>query len=43
VNGALTRFRKIKIDRLRFYIDSDNSPKIEVLDEKGEIIKNILE
>jgi len=34
---------KFGIDRLRFYIDSDNSPKIEVLDEKGEIIKNILE
>ena len=34
---------KYGIDRLRFYIDSDNSPKIEVLDEKGEIIKNILD
>ena len=33
---------KFGIDRLRFYIDSDNSPKIEVLDEKGTIIKNIL-
>jgi len=31
------------IDRLRFYVDSDNSPKIEVLDEKGKVIKNILE
>ena len=30
------------IDRLRFYVDSDNSPKIEVLDEKGKVIKNIL-
>lgn len=34
---------KYGIDRLRFYIDSSNSPKIEVLDEKGEIIKNILD
>ncbi len=33
---------KYGIDRLRFYVDSDNSPKIEVLDEKGKIIKNIL-
>lgn len=34
---------KYGIDRLRFYVDSDNSPKIEVLDEKGKIIKNILD
>lgn len=34
---------KSGVDRLRFYIDSDNSPKIEVLDEKGEIITNILD
>jgi len=33
---------KYGIDRLRFYIDADNSPKIEVLDEEGKIIKNIL-
>ena len=30
-------------DRLRFYIDSNNSPKIEVLNEKGEIINNFLD
>ncbi|MCO4822759.1 MAG: hypothetical protein KC469_11875 [Flavobacteriaceae bacterium] len=30
-------------DRLRFYVDSNNSPKIEVLNENGEIINNILE
>ena len=30
------------IDRLRFYVDSDNAPKIEILDEEGKIIKNIL-
>ena len=29
-------------DRLRLYIDSNDSPRIEVLDEKGELIKNIL-
>jgi hypothetical protein len=34
---------KSGVDRLRFYIDSDNSPKIEVLDETGEIIRNILD
>jgi hypothetical protein len=32
---------KYGIDRLRFYVDSDNSPKIEVLDEKGKIIKSL--
>jgi hypothetical protein len=32
---------KYGIDRLRFYVDSDNSPKIEVLDEKGKIIKTL--
>lgn len=30
------------VDRLRFYVDADNSPRIEVLDEKGQLIKNIL-
>ncbi len=30
-------------DRLRFYIDSDNAPRIEVLNEKGEVIKDIIE
>ena len=30
------------IERLRFYVDSSNSPKIEVLDEKGKVIRNIL-
>ncbi|MDT0554126.1 hypothetical protein [Urechidicola vernalis] len=34
---------KSGIDRLRLYIDSNDSPKIEVLDEKGNIINNILE
>ena len=34
---------KSGIDRLRLYIDSNDSPKIEVLDEKGVIIKDILE
>lgn len=29
-------------DRLRFYIDSDNIPKLEVLDENGKLIKDIL-
>ena len=33
---------KYGTDRLRFYVDSDNSPKIELLDEKGRIIKDIL-
>ena len=30
-------------DRLRFYVDSTNSPRIEILDEAGNLIKNILE
>jgi hypothetical protein len=34
---------KYGVDRLRFYIDTDNSPKIEVLDEEGKIIKNIID
>lgn len=29
-------------DRLRLYIDESNSPKIEVLDENGDMIKDIL-
>ena len=34
---------KYGIDRLRFYIDEFNTPKIELLDEKGKVIKNVLE
>jgi len=34
---------KYGIDRLRFYIDSNNSPKIEFLDENGKLIKDLLE
>lgn len=30
------------IDRMRFYLDSANIPKIEILDEKGKVIKDIL-
>ena len=28
------------IDRLRIYVDSSNQPKIEVLDEKGDVLKD---
>ena len=31
------------IDRMRLYIDSNNLPKLEVLDEKGELIKDVIE
>ena len=31
------------IERLRFYIDAENNPKIELLDENGNLVKNILE
>jgi hypothetical protein len=30
-------------ERIRFYIDSNNSPKLELLDEKGELIKDVLD
>lgn len=30
------------IERMRLYIDSDNSPKLEVLNEKGEVIKDVI-
>jgi len=29
-------------ERLRVYVDSNNNPKIEVLDEKGKVVKNFL-
>lgn len=31
------------VDRLRLYIDSNNSPKLEVLDDKGAVIKEVIE
>lgn len=31
------------VDRMRLYIDPNNLPKLEVLDEKGELIKDILD
>lgn len=31
------------VDRIRLYIDPNNLPKLEVLDEKGELIKDILD
>ena len=34
---------KSGIDRMRLYIDANDSPKIEILNEKGELIKNILD
>ena len=34
---------KYGVDRLRFYIDANNLPKIEVLDAEGKVIKNILD
>ena len=33
---------KYGIDRLRFYIDSNNTPKIELLNKEGEVIKDVL-
>lgn len=30
------------VDRMRLYIDSNNLPKLEVLDEQGEIIKDFI-
>lgn len=33
---------KFGTDRLRLYVDSSNTPKIEVLDETGKVIKSIL-
>lgn len=30
-------------DRMRLYIDANNTPKLEVLDEKGEVIKDVIE
>lgn len=33
---------KYGVDRLRFYIDVDNSPRIEVLNQDGKVIKNLL-
>lgn len=30
------------VDRLRIYVDAKNSPKFEVLNEKGEVLNNIL-
>lgn len=30
------------VDRLRLYIDSNNSPKLEILNDKGELINNII-
>ncbi|MDX2360977.1 MAG: hypothetical protein QNK23_09235 [Crocinitomicaceae bacterium] len=30
------------VERLRFYIDENNSPRIEVLNEEGEIVRDIL-
>ncbi len=31
------------VDRLRVYVDSSNNPRVEVLNEQGELIKNLLE
>lgn len=31
------------IDRMRLYIDTDNLPKLEVLNDKGEVVKNMIE
>ncbi|MDZ7660382.1 hypothetical protein [Fodinibius sp.] len=33
---------KFGTDRLRLYVDSTNTPKIEVLDESGTVIKSVL-
>ena len=33
---------KFGTDRMRLYVDSTNTPRIEVLDETGTVIKNIL-
>ena len=33
---------KLGTDRLRFYVDSTNRPKIEVLDSTGRVVRNIL-
>lgn len=33
---------KFGTDRLRVYVDSSNTPKIEVLDETGKVVKSVL-
>lgn len=33
---------KFGVERLRVYVDSNNTPRIEVLDEKGEVVKDLL-